>query len=172
MYTRYLARYLVMECKKLGHRGSAALPCSPVMLVVPMPARSLLRRRYFGVGTQQRVLVKPIGVSLRVRHVHSTAVRARWVSDDDYKVGADECPSTYTQQRAQDEFCDPDRNLEYWNSRPIVVMQRTAEVGLRFTRWLLSSRLSARQGHADLQATRAAQLRQVLVDLGPAFVKV
>lgn len=72
----------------------------------------------------------------------------------------------------QDEYCEPDRNVEYWNMRPIVVLQRTVEVGLRFARWLLTSRLAARQGNVDLQAIRAAQLREVLVDLGPAFVKV
>ena len=74
--------------------------------------------------------------------------------------------------REQDEYCDPDRNVEYWNSRPILVLQRTVEVGLRFARWLLTSRLAARHDNANLQATRAAQLREVLIDLGPAFVKV
>ncbi len=72
----------------------------------------------------------------------------------------------------QDEYCEPERNLEYWNTRPIVVTQRALEVGLRFGRWLLESRLAARGTTADLEAVRAAKLREVLIDLGPAFVKV
>lgn len=131
------------------------------------------------------------------RRVHTSApVRARALANDGYKVqlvamccrarclcllfcrNGHRCTLlrvhvVHTIPHTQDEYCEPERNVEYWNTRPIVVTQRALEVGLRFGRWLLETRLAARGAPStDLDAVRAAKLRDVLIDLGPAFVKV
>lgn len=90
------------------------------------------------------------------RSIHTTRAVARWVADDgDYK----------------EVYYDPSRNAQYWSTRPVLVLKRSVEIGARFARWLLETRLQ-RSGGQDLAQLRAERLRDVLIDLGPAFVKI
>ncbi|WIA38860.1 hypothetical protein OEZ86_002136 [Tetradesmus obliquus] len=53
-----------------------------------------------------------------------------------------------------------------WNRRPVPVVARLCEIGVAFGWWWLRSQL-----HKD-ERRAAADMRKVLVDLGPAFVKI
>jgi hypothetical protein len=62
----------------------------------------------------------------------------------------------------------PEANAEYWSSRPVTVTKRALQVGSIFARWVVSGRL--RPGRA--KELRADELREILTNLGPAYVKI
>ena len=60
---------------------------------------------------------------------------------------------------------DPEWNEQYWMSRPTTVFGRIVRIGLAAAQWQLYKR-----SHGE--AAAAEYLKTVLVDLGPAFVKI
>lgn len=61
----------------------------------------------------------------------------------------------------------------YWNARSSAAAIRLAEVTVLFTPWLARIASDAARGKlADNAAPRAAELREVLTELGPTFVKL
>lgn len=59
-------------------------------------------------------------------------------------------------------------NSDYWHRRPVSVTKRTLEVSSTFGRWILSGKLRPGQSREN----RADELRQILTNLGPAYVKI
>ncbi|KAK9810297.1 hypothetical protein WJX72_008275 [[Myrmecia] bisecta] len=72
----------------------------------------------------------------------------------------------------QDRVYDPALNSAYWATRPVQVTKRTLQIGAAFSRWLLQSRLQKDSRSDRLTGQQAETLRQILTDLGPAFVKI
>ena len=69
---------------------------------------------------------------------------------------------------------DPAHNRDYWQRRPVAVVQRGMQIAGAFGVWFLRGKLqSQRLGAADTAARfQAEQLRHILTRLGPAFVKI
>mmetsp|Transcript_17319 Transcript_17319/g.30923 ORF Transcript_17319/g.30923 Transcript_17319/m.30923 type:complete len:842 (-) Transcript_17319:136-2661(-) len=75
---------------------------------------------------------------------------------------------------------DPEANAAYWSTRPATVANRLVEIGRVFGKWWVSTWLESRRDMitvADdelppINKQSAAQLREVLTRLGPAFVKI
>ena len=69
---------------------------------------------------------------------------------------------------------DPAHNRDYWQRRPVAVVQRGMQIAGAFGVWFLRGKLqSQRFGAADSNARlQAEQLRHILTRLGPAFVKI
>lgn len=68
---------------------------------------------------------------------------------------------------------DLDAINAYWSARPVVAAARLAEVALRFGPWLARVGVDGRLGRLDeTGSARAGELREVLVALGPTFVKL
>lgn len=61
----------------------------------------------------------------------------------------------------------------YWDARPGASAKRLAQVTGLFTPWILKVGLDSQLGKADTNSgKRAAELREILVELGPCFVKL
>lgn len=61
----------------------------------------------------------------------------------------------------------------YWNERPMAALKRLTEVTFAFTPWVARVALDAQRGVLSKNAgPRAAELREILTDLGPTFVKL
>lgn len=61
----------------------------------------------------------------------------------------------------------------YWDERPLASSKRLAQVAGLFTPWLLKTAIDAQTGASDKNAgLRAAELRSILVKLGPCFIKL
>ena len=69
---------------------------------------------------------------------------------------------------------DPAHNKDYWQRRPVAVVQRGMQIAGAFGVWFVRGKLqSQRFGAADSAARfQAEQLRHILTRLGPAFVKI
>lgn len=68
---------------------------------------------------------------------------------------------------------NPDRNGAFWSTRPVLVTKRAISVGYAISKWLVQTRLSSRGGDwSTLTPLQAQRLREMLTDLGPAFVKI
>lgn len=69
---------------------------------------------------------------------------------------------------------DPAHNRDYWQRRPVAVVQRGMQIAGAFGVWFLRGKLqSQRLEAADSKARfQAEQLRHILTRLGPAFVKI
>ncbi|KAL6844036.1 hypothetical protein ACP4OV_025709 [Aristida adscensionis] len=60
-----------------------------------------------------------------------------------------------------------------YRRRPLLVLRRSLQIGTSFGRWFVLRYLDRVNGRADdMFEIRAAQLRRILLELGPAFVKI
>jgi hypothetical protein len=94
--------------------------------------------------------------------------------DSRHGISHDNC---HTDSKLQDDISldyDPLHNRDYWQRRPVAVVQRSIQIAGAFGAWFLRGKLqSQRQGVADSVARyQAEQLRHILTRLGPAFVKI
>ncbi len=68
---------------------------------------------------------------------------------------------------------DPARNHEYWERRPVAVVQRGVQIASAFGIWYLRGQLQrAPPPGRSLPSLQAERLRHILTHLGPAFVKI
>jgi len=80
--------------------------------------------------------------------------------------GADTLPTIY----------DPEALSQYFNQRPLAVITRLAQVAVTAGGWALQTGISALQGKltpgSEGEVAAVAGLRQVLVSLGPFYIKL
>jgi aarF domain-containing kinase len=60
-----------------------------------------------------------------------------------------------------------DANRVYWETRPVTVATRLAEVGASLGVWFAAGSVSGQDPHV-----RAARLKKILTNLGPAYIKI
>lgn len=65
-----------------------------------------------------------------------------------------------------------ERNVEYWQTRPVTVTSRLAEVGASLGVWLAGGLASEATGASMNIKARAGKLNQILTRLGPAYIKI
>ena len=80
------------------------------------------------------------------------------------------------QQRRQDPFegmgYDPEAIAAYYGRRPLQVVARLVAICFPLLGFYLQLWLDRRLGRRDQEQRRAVQLRQLLTNLGPAYIKI
>ncbi|KAL4853347.1 putative aarF domain-containing protein kinase [Chlorella vulgaris] len=67
----------------------------------------------------------------------------------------------------------PAANADYWRQRPVAVTKRGIEIAAAFASYMMEGRLTNRGAtKQELTNVQADKLRQLLTQLGPAFVKI
>ncbi|CAK0758203.1 hypothetical protein CVIRNUC_002602 [Coccomyxa viridis] len=111
---------------------------------------------------------------LKSKPCHASSVRHRGCCRRNIAVQA-----AYTAQLAAtdlDPYTDVEynaqRNAVFWETRPVLVLRRTAEIVVAFARWYLWIRLTRGTSIDSVSELQAERLREILTQLGPAFVKI
>lgn len=65
-----------------------------------------------------------------------------------------------------------EKNADYWQTRPVTVASRLAEVGASLGVWLAGGLASGATGISTDAKRRAGRLNEILTRLGPAYIKI